>query len=161
MSETVIKKLPDIVGDIRKTESPGRKTDTFSYAKAIYTYYEEIEQLTAEKFTMTTICKYLEGKGALPNDADVHNFRRAFRRERARREKLAMAQKKKSRKSVSKTKSPATSIPLANAEERKIAPVRKQAAKETGAGVRINPDNTFRIKPIDPDDLPDIDNLKA
>jgi hypothetical protein len=30
---------------------------------------------------------------------------------------------------------------------------------ESRGGLRLNPDNTFEIEPIDPDDLPDFENL--
>jgi hypothetical protein len=30
---------------------------------------------------------------------------------------------------------------------------------EPGSGARINPDNTFKIEPVDLDDLPDFGNL--
>jgi hypothetical protein len=40
------------------------------------------------------------------------------------------------------------------------APAMKtRSAVELGIGPRINPDNTFRIEPVDPDDLPDFENL--
>jgi DNA-binding transcriptional MerR regulator len=73
--------------DIRATEMPGKRGGEYLYAQAIFAYFNEIEKLKAEGFTMATICKFLEKKEVLPNNSDPYSFRRAFRREVVRRER--------------------------------------------------------------------------
>ena len=150
----------DILGDIRKTESPGRKGGAFPYAKTIYGYYAEIQELSDEGFSLATICSYFQKKGILPGDADVHSFRRAFRREVARRKKVTKtkeARKKnvpEKKELVQKTPVAPNVVPKADTEVQPIA-----SAKFT-QGLKVNPDNTFEIRPVDPDDLPDIENIR-
>jgi hypothetical protein len=54
-----------ILAGIRDSESPGRRGGGFHYARAIYAYFTEIQELKAEGFTMATICKFLEKKDQL------------------------------------------------------------------------------------------------
>lgn len=141
-----------LLEDIRVTETPGKRGGEFFYAQVIYAYFDEIEKLKTEGFTLTTICKFLEKKGALPTDSDPRSFRRAFRREFARRQQAASKEVNvnDTLKMVMKAKE---SIPRREISE---ANVKHRPEKSNKAGLQINPDNTFRINPIDPDDLPDI-----
>lgn len=85
MQDEKVVKVADILAEIRNVASPGRSGKAYPYAQTIYACFSEIEKLIDAGFTMATICKYLEGEGVLPNGADIHSFRRAFRREVARR----------------------------------------------------------------------------
>lgn len=154
------KKRLDILADIRKTASPGRRGGNSPYAQAMYDYYAEIVELQSEGFTMATICKYLESKSALPNGADEHSFRRAFRREADRR-KRTRKHKETRRKDAPETKMPTntTSASAAPAIKANLFPQVTAPIKPV-AGLRVNPDNTFAIRPIDPDDLPDIETMR-
>ena len=150
----------DILADIRKTESPGRKNGAFLYAKAIYGYYVEIQELSDEGFTLATICSYFQKKGILPDEADVHSFRRAFRREVARRKK-ATKTKEARKKNITEKKELTQKTPAApNVVPKADTEVRPIASAKCTQCLKVNPDNTFEIRPVDPDDLPDIENIR-
>jgi hypothetical protein len=153
-------KLQGILAGIRETESPGRSGGGFSYARTVYACFAEIQNLTAEGFTLATICKFLETKGALPRGADRRSFCRAFRKERARRER-PVKRKKSSVKEASVKDDDAARLTETSGDTREMeVPVmKKQSPIEHGSGPRINPDNTFRIEPVDIEDLPDFENL--
>jgi hypothetical protein len=149
-----------LLGEIRKTEAPGRRGCEFVYAQVIYGCFGEIEKLKAEGFTLTAICKYLERKEVLPADSDPRSFCRAFRREAARRKQTTLKERnisdttKKTLKS--KENAPKREISETSAQQRSEASFTPAKPKSGKSGVQINPDNTFNIAPIDPDDLPDI-----
>ena len=149
-----------LLEDIREVEVPGKRGGDFFYAQVIYGYFSEIEKLKAEGFTLTTICKFLEKKGALPADSDPRSFRRAFRREAARRRRATPKEAKindtakkevKAREDVLKNK--ALEVDAKQKPGFSFAPAKPKSGKP---GLQINPDNTFEIAPIDPDDIPDI-----
>jgi DNA-binding transcriptional MerR regulator len=68
--------------ELRETETPGRRGGEFIYARAVYAYFREIEELKAEGFTLATICRFLEKREILPAGSDPRSFCRAFRRRR-------------------------------------------------------------------------------
>ncbi|MDR1508028.1 MAG: hypothetical protein LBS53_00135 [Synergistaceae bacterium] len=152
-------KLQGALVDIRATESPGRKSDVSSYARAVYACFDDIQALTSEGFTLSTICNFLEKKGALPAGADTRSFCRALRRERARREQ---AEKQK----ISKTRRAVKNDDTVKSEETTVtkegtglpAPAYRTQAKPDG-GPRLNPGNTFKIEPVNLDILPDFESL--
>lgn len=152
----------NILVDIREMESPGRRGCVSPYAQVIYGYYTEIQELLDDGFTMATVCSYFEKKGVLPDNADKHSFRRALRRETARRKK-ARKPKNLGNKNASEQKEIATTLtkepeaftPRVTSDLRELQRVQGKSAK----GLEVNPDNTFAIRPIDPDDLPDFDKL--
>jgi DNA-binding transcriptional MerR regulator len=136
-----------VFADIREMESPGRQNATAIYAQTMYAHFEEIQKLRAEGFTLATICKFLEKKGLLPAGCDIHSFRRAFRRETDRR------------KRTEKGKTKVYESMKNNAAQHTTMNARREpdpAPEKFKAGLQVNPDNTFRIRPIDRDDLPDI-----
>ena len=142
--------------EIRATEMPGKRGGDFFYAQAIYGYFDEIEKLRAEGFTLTTICKFLEKKGMLPTDSDPRSFRRAFRRESVRRQRsTSMEVKVQKRMKVKETISKREFLDVSMKPKQEIA-VTPAKPKKSSSGPQINPDNTFKIAPIDPDDLPDM-----
>jgi DNA-binding transcriptional MerR regulator len=151
---------------IRETETPGKRGSEFVYAQAVYGCFGEIEELKAEGFTLATICKYLESKGVLPAGSDPRSFCRAFRRRReaARREQATLKERNKEMNISDTTKKTVTSKENTSKREISEASVRQEpkvsfvpAKPKSGKpGLQINPDNTFNIAPIDPDDLPDI-----
>jgi DNA-binding transcriptional MerR regulator len=141
--------------ETRKNHAPGRAGE-FPYARAAYSYFDEILELRADGFSLATVRKVLEARGVLPEGADRRSFCRAVRHESARRARAEM----------SRRKGAASGEEPRNEEARGYAAGRERTAPpgaavaypdgpESGAGLRINPDNTFTIKPIDPDDLPD------
>ena len=150
----------NLLEDIREVEIPGRRGEGFFYAQVIYSHFDEIEKLKTEGFTLTAICKFLEKKGALPTGADPHSFRRAFRREATRRQ-WAISKEVKIHDTTKKRVAPKGNdkkheISVASIMQETEVPVIPIKLKSSKAGPQINPDNTFRIAPIDPDDLPDI-----
>jgi DNA-binding transcriptional MerR regulator len=76
---------------VRETETPGRQGAAFCYSKAAYAAFSEITALREEGFSMATIHKVMESDGLLPKNSSPYSFRRAFRRESARRERAAKA----------------------------------------------------------------------
>lgn len=76
---------------VRETETPGRQGAAFCYSKAAYAAFREITALREEGFSMATIHKVMESDGLLPKNSSQYSFRRAFRRESARRERAAKA----------------------------------------------------------------------
>ena len=150
----------NLLEEIKETEIPGKGGGGFFYAQVVYGHFDAIEKLKVEGFTLTTICRFLEKKGALPPNADPHSFRRAFRREIARRQRVISKEVKvndtakkrmESKENISKHE-----ILEASMKQNLEAPIITTKPKNSKARPQINPDNTFRIAPIDPDDLPDI-----
>ena len=161
MDEEKSDKRLDILTEIRETEMPGRGGAASPYAQIIYEYYAEIEELVGEGFAMVAICRYFQKKGVLASDADVHSFRRAFRRENLRRKRAGKSNESKRKSSSEKkeaVKQQEEKSHVPKAKEQKEIPVPQPTAKASTA-LQVNPDNTFAIRPIDPDDLPDFDKL--
>jgi hypothetical protein len=160
MDDESREKLSGLLAGIRETELPGRRGGAFHYAKTVYACFAEIQSLTAEGFTLSTICKFLEKKGVLPQGADARGFCRAYRREKTRRECSARRKKTKVRE-VSVKNSYTAKLTEVTEAEQEPGMTGKQAPSPVGhrGGLRINPDNTFKIEPINPDDLPDYENL--
>jgi hypothetical protein len=152
--------LPGILAGIRETELPGRRGGVSHYARTVYACFAEIQNLTAEGFTLSTICKFLERKGVLPQGADTRGFCRAYRREVARRERPVRSKRAKA-KEVSVRNDNAAKLTEATGARREPAMTGKQTPPplEPKGGLRLNPDNTFKIEPIDFDGLPDFKNL--
>jgi DNA-binding transcriptional MerR regulator len=146
-----------LLEDIRKTEKPGRSGRAFFYAQAIYAHFKEIEELKAEGFTLATIRKFLESKGVLPAGSDTRSFCRAFRREAARRKQVELKEVNADevRKNGSKGRdAPKREVQAAGVKQGSGVPSIPTKAHKGKAGVQINPDNTFTISPVDPEDLP-------
>jgi hypothetical protein len=153
-------KLPGALADIRETERPGRRGGVFYYAGAVYACFAEIQGLISEGFTLTTICRFLEKKGVLPVGADTRSFCRAYRRERSRRERPVMRKKTKVKEASVKNDG-AAKLTEATGAKQEPGMAGKQTPPEVKSmgGLRLSPDNTFKIKPVDLDDLPDFENL--
>ena len=153
-------KLPGMLAGIRETELPGRRGGAPHYARTVYACFAEIQNLTAEGFTLSTICKFLERKGVLPQGADTRGFCRAYRREVERRERPVRSKRAKA-KEVSVRNDNAAKLTEATGAKREPAMIGKQTPPpvEPKGGLRLNPDNTFKIEPIDPGDLPDYESL--
>jgi hypothetical protein len=152
-------KLLGALADIRETERPGRRGDAFCYASAVYACFTEIQGLVSEGFTLTTICRFLEKKCILPAGADARSFCRAYRRERSRRER-PIRQKKTKVREVSKNDDTTKLTETTGAKhEPSMTGKRTPPLVEPGGGLRLNPDNTFKIETVDLDDLPDFENL--
>ena len=149
-----------LLEDIRATETPGKRGGEFFYAQMIYGYFDEIEKLKGEGFTLTTICKFLEKKGALPEKSDPRSFRRAFRREAARRQRAISKEVKVNDTAKKEVKGgeniPRRDVSEAGVKQKPEIPFTPAKSKSSRGRLQINPDNTFNITPIDPDDLPDI-----
>jgi hypothetical protein len=151
-----------LLEEIREMETPGKRGGEFVYAQAVYGCFSEIEKLKAEGFTLTTICRFLERKEILPAGSDPRSFCRAFRRRReADRRKQAILKEGNisgTEKETTKPKenAPKREISGTNAKQEPEASFAPARPKNRKPGLQINPDNTFRIAPIDPDDLPDV-----
>ena len=134
-------------------------TDMYCYAKTVVASFEEIQSLRTKGVRFDKICKLFETTGLLPENANIHSLRQAFAREKAKRSKIGghEAQETKKRvevengvrsreKETTKFHSPAPRTSgVLSVPNRSVG---------TGAGLEVKPDNTFTIKPIDPDDLP-------
>lgn len=151
--------LQSMLADIRETESPGRSGRDFPYAKTVYACFAEIQNLTAEGFTLSTICKYLTKKGALPPGADSRSFCRAFRKERARRERFETQKKSRTRRPVKNDDAGKLGEATGTKQGVSLPAPAYRTHVEPDKGARLNPGNTFEIEPIDPDDLPDFGSL--
>jgi hypothetical protein len=155
-----MEKLPGVLADIRETELPGRRGGVFHYARTAYACFADIQNLIAEGFTLSTICKFLEKKGALPPRADIRSFCRAFNREKARRERSVKRKKMNVKEVSAKDDNAAKFAEVIGAKRETGAPVMKtQSPVEPRCGPRINSDNTFKIEPVDCEGLPDFENL--
>ena len=150
----------NLLEEIRLTETPGKRGGEFFYAQVVYAHFSEIEKLKTEGFTLATIYKFLEKKEVLPIDSDTHSFRRAFRREIARRQRVVLKEENansKTKKTINTreniSKQELSRISEKQEPEVSFTPVKARSGRP---GLQVNPDNTFRMKPIDPDDLPDI-----
>lgn len=154
MNDTSGKDLRGALADIRETEYPGRNGD-FPYARLVSACFEEIAELKDEGFSMATIRRFLEKRGVLAPDSDPRSFCRAFRRESARR--MRRAKSKGMRDKTANVRSVASERPTPAETKTKVAhePVRPVSRKST-RGPQVNPDNTFTIRPIDENDLPEI-----
>lgn len=149
-----------LLEEIRETEIPGKRGGEFVYAQAVYGCFSEIEKLKAEGFTLTTICRFLEKKEMLPAGSDPRSFCRAFRRRReALRRKQAALKEGNIGGATKRTMKPKENSPKGEISETSakqepevsFAPVKPKSRKP---GLQINPDNTFEITPLDPEDLP-------
>ena len=146
--------------EIRTTETPGKRGGESFYAQAIYSHFGEIKKLKTEGFTLATICKFLGKKGVLPMNSDPNSFRRAFRREIVRRQRTSLKEinvndttKKNIKTGENIQKHEISRTNGKQESEVSFIPVKKKSGK---SGLQVNPDNTFKITPVDPDDLPDI-----
>ena len=135
--------------------------DMYCYAKTVITSFEEIQLLRLKGVRFDKICKLFEESGLLPENANIHSLRQAFAREKARRGLIGSHKAQETKKRVTEIKDLGTQ---SGKEERKeirkpvprtsgIVSIPKKAV-ENGAGVK--PNNTFTIRPIDPEDLPEI-----
>ena len=84
-----MEKIRCLVQRVRETKTPGRHGATYCYSRLVYVAFREIAALREERFSMAAICKVMESDGLLPERASLNSFRRAFRREVARRNKAA------------------------------------------------------------------------
>jgi hypothetical protein len=149
-----------MLADIRETELPGRRGSVFHYARTVYACFADIQNLIAEGFTLSTICKFLEKKGALPPEADIRSFYRAFNREKARRVRSAKRKKTNVKEVSAKNDNTMKLTEITGAKHETEAPVmKKQSPIEPRRVPKINPDTTFKIEPVDLEGMPDFDNL--
>ena len=88
-----MEKIGSLVQRVKESETPGRHGATYCYSRVVYAAFREIAELRDEKFSLAAICRVMESDGLLPERACPQSFRRAFRRELARRNKAAMKQR--------------------------------------------------------------------
>ena len=86
-------KIRHLAQRVRETETPGKHGAAYCYTRAAYAAFHEIVELREERFTLAAICKVMERDGLLPEHANPHSFRRAFKKELASREKAAKVQR--------------------------------------------------------------------
>lgn len=154
MSDMNGKDLRGALADIRETEYPGRNGD-FPYARLVSACFEEIAELKDEGFSMATIRRFLEKKGALAPGSDPRSFCRAFRREFARR--MRRAKSKGMRDKAANVRSVASDRPVpAETKTKVVHESAKPNSRKPARGLQVNSDNTFTIRPIDENDLPEI-----
>jgi hypothetical protein len=78
-----------IVEDVLKTETPGRRGAKYIFAGIVYRYFNEIQSLHTDGFTLASVCKVFERRGELPENSDPCGFRKAYRKELSRRKTAA------------------------------------------------------------------------
>ena len=138
-------------------------TDMYCYAKTVVASFEEIQSLRARGIRFDKICELLETSGLLPENANVHSFRQAFAREKTRRSKIGGFEAQETKKSgvkvneacvVSREKKPTEINSPAPRSSGVLSIPKRMAGNETRLVVK--PDNTFEIRPINTEDLPEI-----
>ena len=159
------------VEHIRARASPVRNNILFSYARTAHTSFEEVEALRLEGYSFITISQEFAVRGLLPQDADPYSFSRAFRREAAKRQRLyGSKDAKKETQSAGNDTRETVAKPAKNDSKPDVkqpqrqeksndfpaSPATVKEKKSFRAGLQVNPDNTFVIRPIDPNDLPEI-----
>jgi hypothetical protein len=155
---------------VKARASPGIRDPDRKYAETAYAAFDEINALREERNGLALIAEGFAAVGMLPQDPDPSALGRALKREEARRERI------KTRKQVSNAsgtaeinlganpsgggaaESPAI---LKRLQCREDVEIMKIPTAPVSEGLQLNPDNTFVIRPIDPNDLPDIRNING
>jgi DNA-binding transcriptional MerR regulator len=133
-------KIKRLVLRVRETETPGRQGAAFCYAKAAYAAFREITALRDEGFSMAAIHKVMEIDGLLPENSSPHSFRRAFRRELARRDRAATATRNEHQDSdTGKQEAASGSAKPSEGAEAERERIRRQASAtaKTGSGAIV------------------------
>jgi hypothetical protein len=114
------------------------------FAKVAGAVFDEIESLRAERFKLTDICEALEAEGYLPEGSNPGSLGKALRREQKKRSlrKTAANGVKKQTADVS-------------TGQKTLAYNSPEYPFGGDTGPRLRPDNTFDIKLIDLDGLPE------
>jgi hypothetical protein len=147
------------------------------YAETARAAFDEIKALREEGIGLLAIAKGFESEGMLPQNPDPSTLGRALKREERKRARMASAKWAPNAGNEMESGSDATKplaaklLPCGSAQKgvkRELFSPELENGKgsktlsipaKTGihkTGLQINPDNTFTIRPIDPDDLPDI-----
>ncbi len=77
-----------------KEETTAVQREAFVYSKIVGVCYDDIRELHEEGYSLEKICRSLEENSLLPDGADSDSFRKAWRRERKRREECPIKQRK-------------------------------------------------------------------
>jgi hypothetical protein len=139
---------------VRKRVAIKRRKNV-SYSLIARVGYEKIQKLKKDGFSYDIICEVFVENRLLPDSANPKSLCVAFLREKKRRERKAMSapndQDTKENRPGVQAKFPQRAT-LSSGVPAKPQVVAMTATGRTG--VEINPDNTFKIRPIDPEDLP-------
>jgi hypothetical protein len=133
------------------------------YAGTVHSAFDEIKALREERIGLSVIAKGFESEGMLPPNPDPNALGRALKREERRRAARQASNCGNAAEKGSNIRKPFVresaqidtrrELFSAASEDGKEIQIRAASGK---AGLQINPDNTFTIRPIDPDDLPEI-----
>lgn len=147
------------VMEILREETPlGRHANI--YIALVRERFDTIRLMREKKFNFVQICRAFVNARLLPEDADARYLRQAFKRELGKREKkgssaaLINANLKQIPRQLAAK--PEKSAHIRKMEEIQPVSTVPNDRKYVRPGLQVNPDNTFVIRPIDPDDLPDI-----
>jgi hypothetical protein len=95
-----------------------------SYSRTVFSAFEKIRALREKRVSFERICRSFETSGMLPENANLHSFRQAYLRERARRSKAGSDAAKKAPLSPARPAMPDNAAGAENAEKeraRKLA----------------------------------------
>ena len=153
---------------IKARVSPSNGNSRRKYAETVHAAFDEIKALREERVGLSMIAKGFESEGMLPRNPDPNALGRALKREERRRtarqasntgnemkSELDTAKRLPRESAQMVTKREPFSAGLGNGKENQIRAVSGKTSLHK-TGLQINPDNTFTIRPIDPDDLPEI-----
>jgi hypothetical protein len=85
--------IEEAVNRLLEEDDTNDPTDPHCYSRAIFSAFEKIASLREKGVEYARICKSFETAGLLPENANLHSFGQAFRREKARRDKYAKSTK--------------------------------------------------------------------
>jgi hypothetical protein len=148
---------------IKVRVSPDNGNSRRQYAETVHSAFDEIKALRAERIGLSVIAKGFESEGMLPKNPDPNTLGRALKREERRRAARQASNYGNAAKKGPDIRKPFVREAAQIDTKREPFPARSEDGKEIQirtvsgkAGLQINPDNTFSIRPIDPDDLPEI-----
>lgn len=148
---------------IRARASPDNGNSRRRYAETVHSAFDEIKALREQRIGLSVIAKGFESEGMLPQNPDPNALGRALKREERRR----AARQASNYGNVARKESDARKPFVRELAQMDTKREPFSASSEDGkeiqicavsgkAGLQINPDNTFTIRPIDLDDLPEI-----
>jgi hypothetical protein len=151
-----IHEIADRVAEFVTRKPPVKKREDYKYSETVKTSFERIKRLRDEEYGFDEICEGCEHCGLL-RDISIGSFRQAYYRELSRQRRLAgTGADGPDIKRRSRCVEAGNSLPEKTAE--KEGDQNEGIEQEASGGYQklvVNPDNTFVIRPIDRDYLPE------
>ena len=144
------------IEEFLKNETPLKKKEGQIYSNTAKNFFSKIRALRNRGFSFIQIYKAFEKTGLLPEESNPYSFRQAFVREAAKRDREdELLREIKNEARVLSRENKTTKIHLPAPRTSGVLSA-SNSTFGSRAGLDVKPDNTFTIRPIDPDDLPDI-----